>query len=59
MLKIKCFVSKKGVKTIMLYADLGYTQKAISFDSALCAQLLDMPMSELMRACEDGRVYNL
>ena len=45
---IEIFVSKKGNKCACLKYNLGYAKKAVTFDTALIAELLGISVSELM-----------
>lgn len=45
---IEIFVSKKGNKCACLKYNLGYAKKAVTFDTALIAELLGISVPELM-----------
>lgn len=48
MFYINVFKTKKGGLCACLKADLGYTQKVISFDPSLCAELVGISVRELL-----------
>lgn len=45
---VRVFMSKKGNKTYALCADLGYTVKFLTFNQNDVAELLRIPVSELI-----------
>ena len=45
---IEIFVSKNGNKCACLKYNLGYAKKAVTFDTALIAELLGISVPELM-----------
>lgn len=45
---IEIFISKKGAKCACLKYNLGYAKKAVTFDTALIAELLGISVVELM-----------
>lgn len=45
--------NKAGKKYSALVCDLGYTQKFLSFDSYLCAEILGITVRELMETCSE------
>lgn len=55
MNKIKVVVknNKAGKKYAALVCDLGYTQKYLSFDSYLCAEILGITVRELMESSSE------
>lgn len=47
-LKVVVKLNKDNKKYAALVCDLGYTQKYLSFDSYLCAEILGITVRELM-----------
>lgn len=55
MNKLKVLIknNKDGKKYAALVCDLGYTQKYLSFDSYLCAEILGISVRELMESVSE------
>ena len=52
-LKVVIKNNKDGKKYAALVCDLGYTQKYLSFDSYLCAEILGISVRELMESVSE------
>ena len=50
---VKCVSEKSKKEYFKLFADFGYRQQNITFDSALIIALLDCPMSTLYDVCKN------